>query len=719
MALDVAEQHSLSTVLPPELLARLVAAGICTADQALAAVARITDCGARASAVTALVPFLAERRRARVISDAFAAAQATHEGWEKARALSALAAYLGPTEVQPGLQLAANIADVGARVMALAAFVPHLPGDWRPRLVTHIIPQLRGLWGVPLIEAALPLAPYLPSEERQLLATAFSSAAHLYHPGPSSEARRLASFLDDEQLAEILASTRDVDDPLARGVTLAALAPHLPGGQRLSVIADAVGALADVPPWQRSVAIASLVPQVPEDQRAPMVAEACTAARATSDSYCRAIAFAALAPVLSDPERVSALEAGLEAVRTIRDPGRWTHAVGLLAHQLALHQLPKAVAAANGISTDGRAAAITHLAPHLGVDQRATAVSQALDSVRVVIQPEDRATLLRQLARDVPVEQRPSVIMAAYDAAKLIAGATERRFAFSEIAPDLPPTERDDALAEEARAARMSLDERRTLLSALPNISFHGDAVGDEFDALSVEKARSNPEEWAAAVGQLDPALAAAARDAALTAGCALARPAERAAALTGLAPYMLGEHRTKALTIARSAAMETESVIQRAEILTQLAPLLADEERDDVLADARAAATQIVHVGMRVMALTSIIPNLPCEARPAALAEVLAYVPQLRDAGGGDIGFLAVGTSTRRRAKYQGAGARRGQPNRGPDDAVRRAHRCREEAPARPDSAGRGDRGWHRATSHAMPCARDAWSEAAGCHTP
>ena len=97
----------------------------------------------------------------------------------------------------------------------------------------------------------------------------------------------------------------------------------------------------------------------------------------------------------------------------------------------------------------------------------------------------------------------------------------------------------------------------------------------------------------------------------------------------------MLGEHRTKALTIARSAEMETESVIQRAEILTQLAPLLADEERDDVLADARAAATQIVHVGMRVMALTSIIPNLPCEARPAALAEVLAYVPQLGMRGG------------------------------------------------------------------------------------
>jgi hypothetical protein len=397
----------------------------------LASTKTIADVLPRAQALTRLVPHLPEADRARVVAEALMALRTAIRSYEADDILSALASWLSrrqleetlPTldpsqyagalatfarrmatlgETETALELVRATEDATTQVSMLAALTEELPEEALPRLRAEVAATLRRIQPVSM-QAWVLLE----------LVTA--------RPGKGWGAL----------LPDVASAARKIEDPIERIRLLNMLLPHLSDQER-SLLVDEVNTAAY---------------------------EASKAAHALRPGRDRAVALAAVAPSLPDPDRRSALSEALRSVQDIQDSHQRSWTLLDLASALPTQLLGQALSTATQITDEqSRANALQGLAPRLPEPLLREAIAATAEFNSEYWQSQALSPLLARLAALGHVEEsleRAGSI--GIDSAAALAG----------IAPHLPAT-----LIEVALEVVRSLDdaiefERSKALAAL------------------------------------------------------------------------------------------------------------------------------------------------------------------------------------------------------------------------------------------------------------
>jgi hypothetical protein len=257
------------------------------ADQIHAArsvAAGITNAHARASALTALAPYV--RDQAATLADAMAAARAISGEQQRAEALADLAPHLSGAELTEALDVARAVTG-HHRVIALAAVAARLPSPERDAVFDNALAMAVA---VPAPAARAGVLAALARRLPDAVAHALTAVAALDGQDTGAEALiRLAPLLTERQLTDAL---RAFPSPRTHARCLTAHATHLPVGSR-----------------------------------EPAVRMAHRAAEAITDARYRAEALTRLAPMLPAPQRRDALVAALAAATAVATHGGGAHRV--------------------------------------------------------------------------------------------------------------------------------------------------------------------------------------------------------------------------------------------------------------------------------------------------------------------------------------------------------------------------------------------------------
>jgi hypothetical protein len=161
-----------------------------------------------------LVITLAPNLKGKQLSDALRLVRHFKDAWNRARGLTALVPHLkGKSKaraITQALDAAGHIREKGWCARALANLVPHLDGDTKARVLAD---ALQG--------ALVDMEAYWDDDGK---AEALSS---------------VGQHLDQEQLADVMAAVRNIERDKERAWALADLAPYLYGDQVAEALADA------------------------------------------------------------------------------------------------------------------------------------------------------------------------------------------------------------------------------------------------------------------------------------------------------------------------------------------------------------------------------------------------------------------------------------------------------------------------------------------------
>ena len=245
-ALMIASVNTLSSNLPPVLLAALVEHGIWSAGQGLVYARQVPDLGQRSQSLARLSPYLPEMSRESVLREALGLARTLPEKEKytskrlRLQALMEIVPRLADLgHWQEALAIAQEVEDSSERVEMLLALAPHLP-ESPLREVLATIQEIQ----VPYVRfrALMRLIPHLPAS------------------------------LKEETLDEMFNIWRSTDDAIAPAQVIEAVAPDLPRRlvwKLLEIIWKSnplVSSKAD--------ALAALAPYLPEPGRTELLEQA-------------------------------------------------------------------------------------------------------------------------------------------------------------------------------------------------------------------------------------------------------------------------------------------------------------------------------------------------------------------------------------------------------------------------------------------------------------
>ncbi|MEZ4542242.1 MAG: effector-associated domain EAD1-containing protein [Chloroflexota bacterium] len=326
-----------------------VLGGLYETDQALTVARSIEDPAARAQALADLVRNLSANEQARVVEETLDALEAVAEGRAHAAILANLAPYLSRDLLDRALTAAANLADDGARALALGVL-----------------------------------------------------AAQIYDSNEKSKWRQ-----------EALAAAQGIEESADRAATLTKLIPYLDdannNGSKAETVDAAFSAAQSITDIATRVnALLDLALALPPTERRRIVREVRAQLNEIEDGPARAAVQAKLALCLAEQGETGN---ALSIVRGIEDVAIRAEAQATLAFHLVEHSQPAlAISTARGIAeAETRTRTLTELVPRLaaqGALDEARAVTrdiaddnyqaQALAALVYFVPPEEQGDLLRE-----------------------------------------------------------------------------------------------------------------------------------------------------------------------------------------------------------------------------------------------------------------------------------------------------------------------------------
>ena len=659
-----ASVRSIAGTVPPALLARVVKAGLWSAQRALIEANQAPDPGQRVDALIALSPYLPDDDKRHALAGAVRYARSISNATDRAQALACLVPYHeGPerkTIVDEALATAHSIGDAYFAPAALLAVLPHISGRERQFAISQALEAVR-VTG-PLVQVGyLPrLVPYLESPERENALNATLNAA--FALSGSSRSNAFASLVpygsgtQKEQLvAEALMAAKSEPDPGYRIDAMTRLIPHVSADVLAQMHSDAP-AIAN--PEVRARVLIALLPAVDDAMdRGQVVRNALEAAATISLEAARSRSLAIVAPYLSD----ELVPRALSVAREIRDDAARLRAlIDSLAHLNGGEKkaaLSTAVTSARLLADPNRkAAALAAIAPHVEGAERYDALAEALAALDT-LDPFNQSLGLESLAGYL----QERLTDTALSCALAIPDANYRARALAALAPRLSEQQidalldktRDGRIADgaslvvaivtrlegdqlsravaEALTAARSIDEPQTranlLIALMPHVRQDIDLVVS--DALQATLAIADPRERANALGSLAPYLSGADLDTALETAWQMPDPHSRAHALARLLIRFTGEEREVAVARALDAASTVDNGFARASVLAALVPVITSEAaKHDVLNEALSAVRADPSAPWRSGALKALAPHLGGEP----LAEALNIAASLDD---------------------------------------------------------------------------------------
>jgi hypothetical protein len=412
-ALVYSSVRSLSFAVPARLLAELVARGIWTSGQALAAVSQVSDAGTAAEMLDAL----ADRLDDPALEQALALAASIDSDGLRSRALTALGPRLGGAVRERAIATARTINAAGPRARALAALAGEdlaeeiltsvhdvaEPGERLP-VLADVLSRLAD----PVRSSALPL---MRQDEAAWRDAQLKGALTGDEEAYVDTVAKLADTLDGKDRADVL----EHGLAFARAVSDTGEVEHDPAYDgpvrwRISLRELPGGSYSPTPhPGRRAIALATLAPKLSANARAPVVAEAAASARAIADPIARADAWIEVVTRLGDGD-----EARLnEAIEAVKAAGSWRKQWIALAPSLPIQdraQTAADLATASFNAPDAVKGKLLYEAvsafPELFRD---TAVEQAASDGRTVGDQQQLALALGALGARVVEEERATL----------------------------------------------------------------------------------------------------------------------------------------------------------------------------------------------------------------------------------------------------------------------------------------------------------------------
>jgi hypothetical protein len=627
-ALIIGSVVSLAANIPPDLLRRLVAEGLWSVQRAMAHVSTVPDPddrvqalaavvplisppglpaalaaarsidkpGARAVALTNVIPFLPAEAREQVVDAALDAALASSYETELLTAVTGLVPHLTPGLLTKALDIMRGAAFPDIRAKGLTVLVPLCQPVDRERVALELVDAARAV-DHPLdrAEALANALPYLHGHRRDSVHTEMVNTVRGALPPDKEWSSALATFLPkvpDEirrgVVAEALTAACAVEYEFRRTDALKTLAPHL-DPDLADLAKNCAGQLTK--DRERLTVLAHLAPRLPEEARRGTFVRLLRAIRDVDDRYHARAALKELAPHLPD----SFLPAAVDIAWTVEDPAHRAETLTVLAPRLPDHfrqpvlteilaairsirgldgylqkerllaiiphlpadLLPAALEITRGLTAYDRARVLTRLAPRIPSDLVATVITFA-DALG---DEDDRATVLSLLVAPSDIQDRGTCLTSAFAAARM-ASPHVRGDCIELLAPHIPP----DLMPA-------AFDLIRTIYTADPE---EREIVDPAKQGAIAAIARFVPREQVLTL--LDVART-------------VDSPSDRAEVMTTLARCLPPNARTSALDAALEAAHTLEDPATRADMLADLLPLLPPKVRTGVITELMDAA--------------------------------------------------------------------------------------------------------------------------------
>ena len=662
-AMMAASVRSIAGTAPPALLARVVKAGLWSAERALIEANQAPEPGQRVEALIALYPYLPEEGKRHALTAALRSAHSVSDPTDRAKALASLVPCYERLEqktiIDEALATAHSIGDAFFAPAALLAVLPHVGGSERKFAISQALEAV-GVTGPAIRVAYLPqLVPYLASPERehalnatlnaafalsgssrsigltslvayasgaqreQIVAEALMAANSEPNPGYRIDAlTRLFPYVGADLFAQMRSEATAVPSPELRARVLIALLPTVNDGlERDQIVRDALDAAAISKERARSRSLAIVAPHLSDD----LVSRALSVAREIGDDSARVQALIACLRHLNGAEKRAALAAAVTSARVLPDPdAKATALVAIAPHVAAAERedaLAEALAALDTLDPLNQALELESLAEYMHGRLMDTAISRTLDirdakyRVRALaaLAPrlsDQQLNVLLDMSRDGRIADRASLIVAIVDR--------------------LEGDQLSQAVAEALAAAR-TFDEpqerARLLIALVPHVRQDRDLAVS--DALQATLAISDPNERASNIGPLAPYLSSAELATALEAAWQMPDPHSRANALAPLLACLTGEQKEIAVAKALDVASAVDNGFARASVLATLVPAISSETtRREVLNEALSAVRSDPSAPWRSGALTALAPHLS----GGPLAEALDIAAALDD---------------------------------------------------------------------------------------
>lgn len=703
---------------PAELLVAAAACGLLSRSAALATLRALPDLGSRVAGLAAFAPQLEGEARARlcaeILTDLAECADAAPRTFglyqivlalepdltelavgllpviervvddeQRATLLSVWAARsrgLRAAQVVAAVQLARGVASPIYRALALTRIAAHLEGAAARdlRVEAYALARTAPDSDERLL-ALVGLAEALAPEERDLLDETLSSVRG--YPDPFLAAAGLASlapcFAAEQRtarLTEALEASAALEDPVARGLALAACiqksggdeawpwldealsVAYVLGGEPLAGLLRAVierfGFEHARPYLSQAVQIAGQLRDEAREletlrQLADLIPPGADAtlseledlARTFADPAARALGLAAVAARAAGPRQRRLLAEALNTAPAVQDSEARARALGVLAVQVpgdAGERIQQAaLQALEGLSNEPVRVAVIGALLRQSSDPALATRLHAL--VRAIQDPRWRIEGLGAVAAGLPREAARAVVAEAVDSARaLVDDAGDLANAFGSLVSQLAATRRVDLAVIALRAARVigAGDRRAAALCEVAEVlapAERGPLLNEALTAALASPAVAWRASVVPTIAALLPPDAAALRALTLEAARALSDPAARAEALWALAQGLTPE----AAAPLHHAALESVHAIQdvsvRAGYLARAArcfPGLAGERLlADAIALAEGAATR------RALALARVAVHVPLELAQSLRRRALAVLRTYADA--------------------------------------------------------------------------------------
>jgi hypothetical protein len=575
--------RTLTTNVPPQLIARLVDSGDWLPAQGLFYARQPSDHSERAAALAILVSHLPAEDQPIVMKEAVATASQVVGAYLRARTFAALLATL-PAAPQDQL--------VDEAMRATVA----ITGDADR---CHMLESLVGYLTGPRVAQALSLSRSISEETSRVRALV-----------------ALAPAVPPELLPAMLGDVRALTDPRLRSRLIVALAPCAPA--LLAELAEAARAITTQA--DRARALVAVACQLAEPG-SELMAEACAAGYATPDLADRAWLLTSLAAQCAARQREELLSAALSTARELPEEADRVGALAAAAHYLSGEHRRAVLREAldrslNCPADSGRADCLGYLASQLPKAQ----LAEAIPAVLAIQSERDRALIFEAYA---PVFGR--FTESALEAVVGVRDEIQRGRCLRALAPYLPPELFEEALA--ATDGVSNADERSLVVASLA-VKIPSRLLGQALALVQSMTTESGSARFlrGVAVRQAEPSRAQLLQEALITARRATDNMA-RAQSLGEIAASMDAASQDTVLGEAVSAANSHEYEFRRIYALDYLIPLHQPDRRRQVLDQAFAVARVLSDPVYKAWWLAALARHLPESERAAPLAESLEVI--------------------------------------------------------------------------------------------
>jgi hypothetical protein len=369
----------------------------------------------------------------------------------------------------------------------------------------------------------------------------------------------------------------------------------------------------------RVIALAKLAQHLPPGQKLQVLTDALDVARKIiKDSSACARALVALAPHLSGEQNAQALVEALDIAQQITWPPNRAQALVALDSCLSDEQRAKVL---NDVHQNvwpfDRAIVLAVFARHLSPEQR----EKALHDVQQIRYPQIRAKVIAELAKWWPDDKVMSMLDGFLGSIQQIQNPS----VFAEVLAELAPCLSGEQLGKTLNIAQQFRSENKLVFAKIlaSVVPYLQDAqqlneVWNEMQQFKNEFARA--ELLAALAPRLSPEQVNDAFNAAQRIDWQFAR----AELLAALAPHLLPEQVNKAL----DTALEIDDSSDRAKVLAALASRLSPEQ----LRNALKAIQQVNLSSARARVLAALASHLPTEQQHSVLNEALNAAKQVKN---------------------------------------------------------------------------------------